>query len=125
MLGVWFRAFTDSAKNNMEITLFVLLMAGTSAWWAEQTFATEDAMDEAIAASILPLQVAIKENGDAIHAIQIAAYERERRSLTRQITQITAAVETGNAEDWQLIVLSDLKSDVQQIDAAINRLDPD
>lgn len=120
----FWQMFKDSAKANFEITILVIALCIAGVFWGNSRFATADEMDVKISAALAPISQQVQSNGTSITDLKIDAYERERRNLTRQVTQIEAVIAQGIAEPWQLTVLADLKSDVITITENIERESP-
>lgn len=118
----------QSVIHHWDLLCLMFVMAIGGAWWGNQTFATETDIDGAInplIEQIEELKTSVAANGDAIKAFQLSALQQERRDLTRQINALERILADGDATERDRETLSDLISDLDDVNDAITRRQED
>jgi hypothetical protein len=119
-------SLVNSIKQNAELTVLILLLWSTSFVWGNNTFASDQDIDNAIEQAISPLTKTInllgaqvKRNGDSIVQFQRASLQQERREVTREINQLRRVIESGEGTERDQSELDDLISDLDDINDAL------
>jgi len=122
--------FLKSAQENFELTTLMLVLAGASAYWAADTFATEEQVKKAISEELQPvltrlgsIEGVIESNSDSIYEFRLTSLQQERRQLIRDQNVIERLIESGDATERDVAELDEIQAALLENQEAINNLD--